>query len=355
MRSRYRIRYLDLLIGGVKGRTALAGERIGLPAGQAGKRSWELAGGEGIESAEATSEFGGGQAALAVEPAEEIVCGPLPFLRVAFQTAGDEVAVGIAPQLNARHDMVETLHAGGEPAETVKAEATFAGVDGLAERPGSQEIGFLEVDGAGQPGGVAGGTNLLGQAHLNQVARFAAFDQAQGALGDEAADGLTRGSAGEASTTGEPGNGKPEPEPPFEATMPQEMRIDSAVDDAETQPRDEEVLELFPDVFGVGFFVFHGSGPERARVGRLGVQKPRSLLKNVFRGHSERSEESAFAESKEKADSSGKPRPRNDKFMFFSEARQDAWGKRESKNGSGRRTATTPEGPVRPNVEFSEG
>ena len=196
--------------------------------------------------------------------------------------------------------MVETPHAGGEPAETVKAEAALAGVDGLAERPGSQEIGFLEVDGAGQPGGVAGGANLLGQAHLNQVAGFAAFDQAQSALGHEAADGLARGSAGEASTTGEPGNGEPEPEPPFETTMPQEMRIDSAVDDGETQPRDEEVLELFPDVFGVGFFVFHGSGPERARVGRLGVQKLRSLLKNIFRGHSERSEESALQRAKKK-------------------------------------------------------
>ena len=86
--------------------------------------------------AEAASEFDGSQAALAVEPAEKIVSGSLPLVRVAFQTAGDEVAVGIAPQVDARHDVIEALHAFVEAAEAVKAEAALAGVDGLAERPG---------------------------------------------------------------------------------------------------------------------------------------------------------------------------------------------------------------------------
>ena len=40
----------------------------------------ELAGGEGVEGAEAGGEFGRGQAALAVEAAEKIVGGPFPFL-----------------------------------------------------------------------------------------------------------------------------------------------------------------------------------------------------------------------------------------------------------------------------------
>src|SRR5712692_3351267 len=75
-----------------------------------GKERRELAGGEGVEGAEAGGEFEGGQAALAVEPAEEIGGGSLPLFRVAFQTAGDEVAVRIAPRLNAWHDMVEGPH-----------------------------------------------------------------------------------------------------------------------------------------------------------------------------------------------------------------------------------------------------
>src|SRR5260370_8066290 len=59
------------------------------------QRRHELAGGEG---AEAGGEFGGGQAALAVEAAEKIGDGGFPFLRVAFHAAGDQVAVGIAPR-----------------------------------------------------------------------------------------------------------------------------------------------------------------------------------------------------------------------------------------------------------------
>jgi len=87
----------------VKWREAFAGEWIG----GWGKERRELAGGEGVE---AGGEFEGGQAALAVEPAEEIGGGSLPLFRVAIQTAGDEVAVGVAPGLNAGHDMVEGPH-----------------------------------------------------------------------------------------------------------------------------------------------------------------------------------------------------------------------------------------------------
>jgi len=35
------------------------------------------------------------------------------------------------------------------------------------------------------------------------------------------------------------------------------MRIDRSVDGGEAQPRDEQVFQLFPDLFGVGFFGFH--------------------------------------------------------------------------------------------------
>ncbi|MCU1315775.1 MAG: hypothetical protein JWN63_1097 [Candidatus Acidoferrum typicum] len=98
---------------------------------------------------------------------------------------------------------------------------------------------------AGRDASGAEGANLLGQAHLDHVTGFAAFDQAQSALVDEA------------GTTRNPGNGKAEAGLPFEATVPQKRRIDGAVDDREAQARDEKILELFPDVFGVGLFVFH--------------------------------------------------------------------------------------------------
>ena len=42
----------------------------------------------------AGGEFGGGEAALAVETAEKIVGGLVAFLGVAFHAAGDQVAVG---------------------------------------------------------------------------------------------------------------------------------------------------------------------------------------------------------------------------------------------------------------------
>src|SRR5438132_8235015 len=51
----------------------------------------ELAGGEGVERAEAGGEFGGGQAAFAVEAAEKIGSGGFPFLGVAFHATRDQV------------------------------------------------------------------------------------------------------------------------------------------------------------------------------------------------------------------------------------------------------------------------
>ena len=245
---------------GVKGRAAFAGERIG----ERWEQRRELAGGEGVQGPEALGKLEGGQAAVAIELAEKVLRRLFPFLRIAFETAGDEVFVGIAPQLDAWHDVVEALNAAGGPAQTIKASASLARMDDLAEGFALQEIGLLEVGGAGQrrKGGFAGPGNLLGQAHLDHVTGFAAFDQAENALVEETAHRLTRGSDGEASTPGEPGNGKAEAELPFEAGMAQEMRIDRAVDDGEAEARDEIVFQVFPELFGVGFFVFHGLGPE---------------------------------------------------------------------------------------------
>jgi hypothetical protein len=85
----------------------------------------------------------------------------------------------------ARHDVVEALHMSGSAAKAVKASAAFAIVNGFAERPGFQEIRGLEAGGGRLFRGLGGaifaradGADLLGQAHLDEVAGFAAFEQA---------------------------------------------------------------------------------------------------------------------------------------------------------------------------------
>ncbi len=129
----------------------------------------------------------------------------------------------------------------------------------MAQRLALQEIRFLEVDGTGrpQPHWSAGSANLLGQAHLEQVAGLPPFHNTQSALRHEAAHGTARSRAAEASSVGDPGNRKAEAEPPFQAAVPQEMRIDGAVDHGKAQARHEIVFQVFPELFGVRFFVFH--------------------------------------------------------------------------------------------------
>src|SRR5260370_36965501 len=105
----------------------------------------ELAGGEGVEVAEADGEFGGGQAALAVEAAEKIGGGGFPFLGVAFHTAGDQVAVGIAPRPRLRHDVVQALDRRRGAAQTVEALVALARVDGIAQRLVRHEVHTLDI------------------------------------------------------------------------------------------------------------------------------------------------------------------------------------------------------------------
>jgi len=224
-----------------------------LPAGQAGHRRRELAGGEGVEDAKAGGEFGVGQAALAVEAAEEITGGAIPFLGVALQTAGDEVAIGIAAEGDAWDNMIEAANQRRKPTQAIETASAFPHMDGVAQSAGFQEV-LLEVEAARKRPGVAaadhfvaGGANFVGQAHLDDMADFAAFDQAQNAVGDQTAHGPTGGVGGEASTAGEPGNGEAEPGLSFETAVPQEVRIDGAVRDGQAQPGDEKVFEVFPD------------------------------------------------------------------------------------------------------------
>ncbi len=104
----------------------------------------ELSCGEIFQGAEASVEFGGRQAPQAVEGAQKIPGRTVALARVAFETAGNQVAVGIASEAHAWHDVIEALHVGGSAAEAVKASAAFAIVNGFAERPGFQEIRGLK-------------------------------------------------------------------------------------------------------------------------------------------------------------------------------------------------------------------
>jgi hypothetical protein len=99
--------------------------------------------------------------------------------------------------------VVEALHVGGSAAETIKTGAAFVIVNGFAERLGFQEIRGFERRGrrlSRVPGSAisawADGADLLGQAHLDEMAGFAAFEQAQSAQLIEAAHRLAHRSVG---------------------------------------------------------------------------------------------------------------------------------------------------------------
>jgi hypothetical protein len=128
----------------------------------------ELAGGEGVEGAEAVVEFGGGQAALAVEPAEKIGGGTLAFERIAFEAAGNQVAIGVVPRFDAGHDVVEALDARVGEAQTIKTMAAFAEMDGLAQGAGLEEVEVFEIGGLRLAGDPAGGDGACigGEARL---------------------------------------------------------------------------------------------------------------------------------------------------------------------------------------------
>ena len=112
---------------------------------RAGEFRAELACGQVVESAKACAEVLGGQAALAEEVAQKISGREVSLARVAVQAAGNQVAVRIAPTRRLRHDVIQAVGPAGRPAQTVKARAPFAGVDGLAQAAGSQEIRFFNV------------------------------------------------------------------------------------------------------------------------------------------------------------------------------------------------------------------
>src|SRR5260370_11128874 len=141
-------------------------------------------------------------------------------------------------------------------------------MDGGGQSRMFQKGQILEVGGAvgAQGAGVVwtggDGGYFLGQADLDQVARFAALDQAQEASRYQAAHGPTHGVAAETDTPSEPGNGKPELKLSFQAAVTEKMSIDDAVGSGQTETK-RQGIELFPHPFGAGFFGFHGFDPSR--------------------------------------------------------------------------------------------
>jgi hypothetical protein len=233
----------------------------------------ELAGSEGVEGAETGVELRGGDAALAVEPAEEMGGGALAFEGIAFEAGGDQVAVGVVPGPGAGYHVIEALDARVGAAQTIKTMAAFAEVDGLAEGAGLEEVELFQVRGlrlAGEAGvgdrTRAKAANLIGQEDVNDVAGFAAADETEHTEDDEAADGFTHGAGADADPAGEPGHGEVELVPAFETAVADEMRIDGAVGDGEMEAREEKVLALNPKVFEIQFFAFHGGSLRRKLV-----------------------------------------------------------------------------------------
>lgn len=255
---------LSLLVRWMKWRAELAWESIG----SGGDRRRELAGDEGVEGAEAIGEFGVAQAALTVKPPQKVDGGAFSLLGIASQTTRDQVPVRIGAELGLWHDMVKAASHGRELTQTIKTMATLPRVDGPAEGCRLQEIHVLRIDSAWKAGGQttadstwsigACSADLVRQEHLNHVSGFAALDQAQDTARNEATYRPARRVSAEANAAGKPGNRKPEAELPFKATMAQKVRIDDAVSDRKAQPRCQRVLQLFPDLCGVGFLDFHG-------------------------------------------------------------------------------------------------
>lgn len=233
----------------------------------------KLTGGEGLEGAEAGLEFGGGYAALAVQGAQKIFGAAFSFLRIALGTAGNEIAVRIGPAAGLRDDMVEDSPTNEKPPQTIEAPAALAHVNGLAPAQPLKEIHLLDV-GAAVPPAKAGsqgrllhrGVDLVRQENFDQMARLGAVNQAQGALGSEAAHGVASDGLRKAKATAEPDNSKAEFALAFEAALPHEIGIDDALGKIEAQARNEILFELLPEECSIWFVVFHSWDPEE-RVG----------------------------------------------------------------------------------------
>jgi hypothetical protein len=189
-------------------------------------------------------------------------------LGIAFQTAGDQIAVRIASELRLKHDVVQAASLGRKLTQAIKATATLSCVDGLAKGLRLQEVYILEVGDLGRAErrdaeadaiGYIGacGADLVWDEPLDHVARFAAVEQAQNATRDETIYGRADRAGAEVNAASEPIHRKAEAGLALEAAMAQEMPINDAVGDGKPQARDEIIFDLFPYEFSIRFLGFH--------------------------------------------------------------------------------------------------
>gem|GEM_PF-4826495 len=240
-------------------------------------RSWqhraEFAGGEGFEGFETGGKFGGGEAVFAVEAAKKVVGVSATFGGVAFHAGGDEVAVGVAAATGPRDDVVEAAGTPIEAAKAIEAAAAVAIVDGSAMCRVLEEIDLFEVGriirrlkatgilngacGLGVGHGQRRGVNLAGQAYFDDVAFSAALEHADDAIRGKAANGLTCRGSGKTGASGKPCDREMETALTLEMTVTEEMRVNGAIGGGKFEVRDQEVGELFPHQFCIGFLGFH--------------------------------------------------------------------------------------------------
>jgi hypothetical protein len=110
---------------------------------------------------------------------------------------------------------------------------------------------------------MASRANLLGQPNFDHVTGFAAFHQAQNVLLNKPPHRITHGAAAQAKMSRQPQNRKPQLRLPFQVAVPKKVGINGAVYDRQAQTWHQNVFQVFPDLFGVGFLGFHGLNPGR--------------------------------------------------------------------------------------------
>src|SRR5258708_10163189 len=93
----------------------------------------EVAGGEGIQGAEAGGKLDVGQAALAVERPEKIRGGGIALLDGACLTAGNQIAARAVAQLSTWDHMIQAAGCRGKAGPAIKTTARVAGLNGPAQ------------------------------------------------------------------------------------------------------------------------------------------------------------------------------------------------------------------------------
>jgi len=229
-----------------------------------GKPGPEFACLEILQRAQAAANGFGGQTSLAVQLAQKICGWTIILLRIAVHAAGNQVTVGIAPAGRSRHNVIQAVRAVGDPAEAIKADATLARVDELAQGARAHEIHVLEDGGEGQLDAIAGsdpvgaqGADFAWQAHFHDVADVAAFDQTQSSFMNQTANREPHALARNSQIVGQPWNRKAKAHLALKAAVAQQMRINGAVEDREIEARREKVLEIFPHLYTIDFFGFY--------------------------------------------------------------------------------------------------